>query len=152
MSDKPGQKTKLLDELMNQAISMARVSCCERGKHACVLVTRELRVLSTGYNGPAARLPNRCLRPDTPGSTGRGCGCVHAEVNACIQPRNGTPFYAFCTAAPCEACAQVLINVGVRTVVYDRMTDSGRAGKDLLRLAGVGCFDFDNFPVGVLSL
>lgn len=152
MSVDTSQKQKLLDELMNQAICMARVSCCERGKHACLLVSRELRVLSTGYNGPAARLPNHCLRPDSSGATGRGCGCVHAEVNASIQPRNGTPFYAFCTAAPCEACAQVLINVGVRTVVYDRLTESGKAGRQLLLLAGVGCFDFDNFPVGVLSL
>lgn len=146
------QKKKLLDELMNMTISMARVSCCERGKHACTLVSREMRVVSIGYNGPAARLRNNCLRPDEPGSTGRGCGCVHAEVNACIQPRSEQPFYAFCTAAPCEACAQVLINAGVRTVVFDRMTDSGVAGKKLLTLAGVGCFDFDNFPVGVLSL
>lgn len=149
---KTNQKAKLLDEFMNMATSMARVSCCERGKHACILISRDLRVLSIGYNGPASRLHNGCLRPGDSGATGRGCGCVHAEVNACIQPRSGVPFYAILTAAPCEACAQVLINTGIRTVIYDRMTDSGKAGRNLLRLAGVGCMDFDNFPVSALGL
>lgn len=146
------QKRKLFEEIMNNTIGMARVSCCERGKHACTLVTRELKVVSTGYNGPASRLPNSCLRPGESGATGRGCGCIHAEVNACIQERGAVPFYAFCTAAPCEACAQVLINVGIRTVVYDKMTDSGSNGKRLLQLAGVGCFDFDHFPLPILDV
>lgn len=142
------QKRKLLDEFMNMAINMARVSCCERGKHACILLSRELRVISIGYNGPASRLRNACLRPDEPG----GCGCVHAEANAVLQKRSEDPFYAIVTACPCESCAQLLINAGVRTVVFDRMTGSGVSGKRLLTLAGVGCFDFDNFPLQALTL
>lgn len=120
--------------MMNIAHEMTAMSTCQRGQHACVLVSRDRRILATGYNGPASRLPNRCHRPDEPGR----CGCVHAEANAVVQPRLGDPHFAFITAAPCESCAQLLVNAGVRYVVYATVTSQGHAGLDVLTQAGVG--------------
>ena len=142
------QKQKLKQAFMSVAYDMASVSCCERGNHACVLVSRSLRIVSVGYNGPAARLHNGCARPLESGN----CGCVHAEANAVLQPRIDHPFYAFVTAAPCEYCAQLLVNAGVRTVVYDVVTDSGHDGLKVFTNAGVGNFQFDQFSGDWLGL
>lgn len=140
------RKLDLAWRFVEMAHIMKGQSCCERGNHACLLVDKSMRIVSVGYNGPAASLPNGCRHKDSP------CGCVHAEVNACVQPRQGTPFYAFITAAPCEMCAQVLRNVGVRMVVYDAVTDKGVDGLRVLSECGVGAFQIADLPAGVFGL
>jgi len=130
---------KISEVMLDVAKCISQLSKCDRRKHACVLVDRNLRIVATGYNGPASGLKNNCMRPEEHGN----CGCVHAEANACIQPRASDPFFAFLTGAPCEQCAQMLINAGVRMVVYAGETTAGEAGLRLLHLVGVGCFHRD---------
>jgi dCMP deaminase len=83
----------------------------------CVIATPDFRkILSWGYNGNAAGLPNAC-DSDVPGA----CGCIHAEANAvvnCDAPR-ATEKLVFATHLPCAACAKLLINLGnVKEVIY----------------------------------
>lgn len=140
------RKKELAERFMAVAEVMRGQSACVRGQHACVLVDREMRIVSVGYNGPAASLPNRCQRETSP------CGCVHAEANAVLQPRQSQPHYAFITAAPCEMCAQLLRNVGVRMVVYAEVTEKGADGLRLLQNSGVGSFSIEEVPAAIFGL
>lgn len=83
----------------------------------CVIASADFRrMLSAGYNGNAAGLPNKCDSSE-PGK----CGCIHAEANAivsCAAPRD-EPKVVFCTHLPCTACAKLIIQLGgVREVYY----------------------------------
>lgn len=126
----------LVEAYVNLALSVARTGACERAQVGCVLTPPDLHnVLAIGYNGPASGLPNKCARPDQPGN----CGCVHAEVNACIKAPSG-PKWAFTSIPPCGMCAAALINSGVECVVY--ANDPHREineGMDLLEAVGIPC-------------
>jgi len=102
---------------MLTATLWAKRSICKRAQVGCVITTADLRqILAFGYNGPAKGLPSSSCR----GREG-GCGCLHAEDNACLQvDSRATDKVAFTTTEPCRMCAQRLVNAGVRTVYYDR--------------------------------
>jgi len=102
-------------------------STCIRRAVGAVLV-RDLRILTTGYNGPPAGLPHcieiGCLRDRLgvpPGERHELCRGLHAEQNALIQAAihgisvKGATLY--CTATPCSLCAKMLINAGVLRIV-----------------------------------
>lgn len=99
------------------ATAVAEASPCNRAAVGCVLTTLDLQVISYGYNGVAAGLPNTCLRH---GEEAVGnCGCVHAEQNAVAKAgQPDVPKIAFITMPPCERCASLLVNAGVVLVVY----------------------------------
>ena len=102
------------------AFTVAQRSTCDRAHVGCVLV-RDRRILTTGYNGAPAGLPH-C---DDVGHLLEDGHCVrtlHAEQNALIQAALhgvGTEgATAYVTHQPCLTCAKMLINAGVRRVVY----------------------------------
>lgn len=105
---------------MQIAFTVAERSTCDRAHVGAVLV-RDRRILATGYNGAPAGLPhcddvghlmldNHCVRT------------LHAEQNAIIQAALhgvGTQdATAYVTHQPCLTCAKMLINAGIRRVVY----------------------------------
>lgn len=103
---------------MKLAWLMATRSTCSRLNVGCVITTEDYRqVLSVGYNGNAAGLPNRCDSTE-PGA----CGCIHSEENAiikCYAPPSVKKI-VFCTHQPCKMCAKRLVNLGgVSRVLYD---------------------------------
>jgi dCMP deaminase len=68
------------------------------------------------------------------------CRALHAEQNAIIQAalhgvdtRNST---LYCTTQPCVTCAKMLINAGVKRVVYHG-DYSDKMAVDMLTAAGV---------------
>ncbi|MBL1218601.1 MAG: deoxycytidylate deaminase [Planctomycetes bacterium] len=85
-------------------------------KHGCVLVDCENRVISTGYNGPVAGLPNDVVPLERPAKYD---WMIHAEDNAVAFARcdlRGATAYV--TGAPCSACFRRLLQVGVKRIVY----------------------------------
>jgi dCMP deaminase len=131
------------DIYMNMAHEVARRSTCARTSSegepmhvGCVIVSPDFRkVVSLGYNGNAAGLPNEC-DSDQPGN----CGCIHAEANAavnCDVPRQ-TPKIVFCTHLPCIHCAKLLINLGGVQQVYFRKDYRIRTSIDLFTKVGIG--------------
>lgn len=106
---------------MNIAREVATRATCKRRKVGAVLV-RNNRVVSTGYNGAPEGLPH-CLEAGCDIENGHCVRTVHAEANALIQAglaggagTEGTTLYT--TASPCRACMSLIINAGIKRVVY----------------------------------
>ncbi|MBD5637017.1 MAG: cytidine deaminase [Clostridia bacterium] len=102
---------------------------CYRRKVGAIIV-KDKRVLTTGYNGAPAGISScvergECLREKMnipSGTHAETCYAAHAEQNAIIQAAryganiDGATLY--CTHQPCVICAKMIINAGIKRVVY----------------------------------
>lgn len=113
----------------------AENSYCVRRKVGALLV-KDGMIISDGYNGTPSGFENVC--EDEDGFTKPYV--LHAEANAITkvaQSNNssrGATLYI--TASPCMECSKLIIQAGIKRVVYHeqyRMTD----GLDILAKAGV---------------
>ena len=104
-----------------------RTTCLRRGVGA--VIVKDRRILATGYNGVPTGLTHcsetGCLREQLGVPSGQRheiCRGLHAEQNAIIQAAklgvsvDGGTLY--CTHQPCVICARMIINAGIRRVVY----------------------------------
>lgn len=106
----------------------AQRSNCMKRRVGCVLVGRERRVISTGYNGTPRGIRNcadgGCPRCNAGHDSGLGlatCLCIHAEENALLEAgreriRDGAVLY--CDTCPCLTCSIKICQVGISEVVY----------------------------------
>jgi dCMP deaminase len=112
------------ESMMESAHVFANRSTCMRLKVGCVITNQEkTNILSMGYNGGVKGLSN-CCKSSLPGE----CGCVHAEVNSLVKVSGHT---MYCTYEPCENCARLIINSGIKRVYWDREYRN-HTGLDLL--------------------
>lgn len=107
-------------------------SCIRPGRAIGAVVVKDKRVMTTGYNGAAAgtktcREKGFCLRErlNIPsGTRTEVCYAIHAEQNAVVQAAklginiDGGTLY--CTHQPCSICAKILVNAGIRRIVYEQ--------------------------------
>ena len=129
-------KQRLLDmRYLRMAVIWAENSYCQRRKVGA-LVVKEKMIISDGYNGTPSGFENVC--EDAHGVTHPYV--LHAEANAITKlarsGNNSDQATLYVTASPCIECAKLIIQAGIRRVVYAeqyRLTD----GIDLLRRAGV---------------
>ena len=112
----------------------AQNSYCKRRKVGALLV-KDRMIISDGYNGTPSGFENIC---EEDGVTKPYV--LHAEANAITKvakssnSSDGATLYV--TASPCLECAKLIIQSGIKRVVYSeeyRITD----GIDLLRRAGI---------------
>lgn len=125
-----------------------RSTCIRRGVGA--VLVKDGQVLATGYNGAPRGSPHckTCLREDMKVPSGERaelCRGVHAEQNVIIQAaRHGVNIKdstLYCTNFPCSICSKMLINAGIRKIVYkDHYTDE--LSLKLLREAGIEIVEF----------
>jgi len=117
---------------------------------AC-LVSPENRIIGVGYNGFPAGIPDDKLPWDREGanrSDTKYAFIVHAEANAILnsfgRDLRGSTLYV--CLFPCEECSKIIIQAGIREIVYlsDKYagTDGNKAAKILFDLAGVKCRKF----------
>ncbi len=115
---------------MRIAQLVAQRSTCLRRQVGAVIV-RDNRLLATGYNGApnnvahCFQLPGGCLREARKIPSGQRqelCRGLHAEQNAILQAaafgvslKGGD---CYCTHQPCVTCAKMLINAGIKRVVF----------------------------------
>lgn len=107
---------------MTLAKQVATRATCHRAHVGCVIVSKDNRVLVTGYNGSISGsnhcgddnhvlLDNHCVRVN------------HAEANAIAQAAaNGIAVKdstAYLTMRPCLTCAKLLAGSGVNKIIYD---------------------------------
>jgi dCMP deaminase len=127
-------------------LEMARIwaenSYCQRRKVGA-LVVKEGMIISDGYNGTPSGFENVC--EDDNGVTKPYV--LHAEANAITKlarsSNNSEGATIYITASPCIECAKLIIQAGIKRVVYGenyRLTD----GIDLLKRAGVEVVLLDN--------
>lgn len=131
---------------MDIARLVARRSTCLRRQVGAVMV-KDRNILATGYNGTPSGITHcevtGCLRAQLNVPSGERhelCRGLHAEQNAIIQAaRHGVNISGavlYCTNSPCIICSKMLINAGVRQVVYqDGYPD--QLSLEMLREAGM---------------
>ncbi len=105
---------------MGIALQVARRSTCDRARVGAIIV-KDRRILTTGYNGSPAGLPH-CDEIGHLMISGHCVRTLHAEQNAIIQAAlhgvgvAGSTLYV--THQPCLTCAKMIINAGIRRVVF----------------------------------
>ncbi len=129
-------KQKILDwRYMRMAMIWAENSYCQRRKVGALIV-KDKMIISDGYNGTPAGFENVC--EDEDGLT--KAYVLHAEANAITKiarsNNNSEGATLYVTTSPCIECSKLIIQAGIKRVVYYeqyRVTD----GLDLLKRAGV---------------
>ncbi len=129
-------KQHLLDiRYLRMARIWAENSYCQRRKVGA-LVVKDKMIISDGYNGTPSGFENIC--EDETNVTKPYV--LHAEANAITKlarsSNNSDGSTLYVTASPCLECAKLIIQSGIRRVVYGeeyRLAD----GIDLLRRANI---------------
>ena len=140
------KKAELLDyRYLRMARIWAENSYCKRRKVGA-LVVKDKMIISDGYNGTPSGFENVCEDDNNLTKP----YVLHAEANAITKlarsSNNSDGATLYVTASPCIECSKLIIQAGIKRVVYGeqyRLTD----GLDLLRRAGVEVvyLDIDNF-------
>lgn len=133
---------------LNLAEVVGTRGTCDRGYAGCV-ITKDKRILSTGYVGSPVGLPH-CSEvghemhtvTHEDGSTSRHCiRTAHAEQNAInnaarigIAIEGGT---VYCKMIPCYKCAQSIINAGIVRVVAMKDYHASARSKEIFKDAGI---------------
>jgi len=132
---------------MRLAEVVATRSNCSR-RHVGAVVVRNRHILATGYNGTPYGVTNcfeggcpRCANAAQSGTHLDECLCVHAEQNAICQAAQhghaieGATVYV--TISPCLTCAKLLINAGIKEIVYGGEYSFLDTVKAIFKQAGV---------------
>lgn len=124
----------------------ARSNCMKRQVAAVIVADR--RIVSTGYNGTPRGVKNcneggcpRCNNFSESGKNLDECLCSHGEENAIVQAAyhgiaiKGATLYT--TYSPCLICSKMIINAGIRRVVFNEQYPLNETATMMLREAGV---------------
>ncbi|HPX61413.1 MAG TPA: cytidine/deoxycytidylate deaminase family protein [Deltaproteobacteria bacterium] len=136
---------------------VATRSTCLRRQVGALLV-KDRNILATGYNGVPSGITHcadtGCLREKLAVPSGERhelCRGLHAEQNAIIQAaRHGTNIDGatlYCTTMPCIICTKMLINAGIRRVVYSEGYADDLA-REMISESGIDVVHFSNDNTG----
>jgi len=131
-----GEKQMIFDKrYLEMALIWALNSYCVRRKVGALIVKGKM-IISDGYNGTPAGFENVCEDENNVTKP----YVLHAEANAITKVaksnNSSDDSTLYVTTSPCMECAKLIIQSGIRRVVYCnryRITD----GLDLLKRAGV---------------
>jgi len=129
-------KQQLLDErYLRMASIWAENSYCTRRKVGALIVKNKM-IISDGYNGTPSGFENICEDDDNLTKP----YVLHAEANAItkVAKSNNSSEEAtlYVTTSPCMECSKLIIQAGIKRVVFDvkyKKTD----GLDILERAGI---------------
>lgn len=131
-------KQEILDyRYLRMAHIWAENSYCQRRKVGALIV-KDKMIISDGYNGTPVGFENVCEDDNDHTKP----YVLHAEANAItkVAQSNNSSRDAtlYVTSSPCIECAKLIIQSGIKRVVFSevyRMTD----GIDLMKRAGIVC-------------
>lgn len=126
---------------LKMALIWAENSYCVRRKVGALIV-KDRMIISDGYNGTPAGFENVC--EDENGIT--KAYVLHAEANAITKVarsgNNSNDATLYVTAAPCMECSKLIIQSGIKRVVFHEKYRNDE-GIDLLRRAGVEVMQYE---------
>lgn len=136
-------------------------STCLRRQVGALLV-KNRNILATGYNGTPSGIRHceetGCLRERLMVPSGERhelCRGLHAEQNAIIQAaRHGVNIDGstlYCTTMPCIICTKMLINAGIRRIVYDEGY-ADELAREMVEESGIETVRFERIPPGKESV
>lgn len=110
-----------------------------------VLVNKEKRIVSSGYNGFPMGVDDDCGlwgKASTNPLENKYLYVVHAEANAIVSAKcDCTGFTIFVTHHPCNECAKLIVQAGIREVVvaheWRNDEDTTKASAFIFNKAGV---------------
>jgi dCMP deaminase len=135
MSNISEKQANLDNRYMRMARIWAENSYCQRRQVGALLV-KDKMIISDGYNGTPSGFENNCENDEGLSKP----YVLHAEANAITKvarssnSSDGATLYV--TASPCIECAKLIIQAGIKRVVYGekyRLVD----GIELLERAGI---------------
>jgi dCMP deaminase len=143
----PEERPSWDEYFMKIAQVVALRSNCSR-RHVAAVIVKDKRIISTGYNGTPRGIKNchegGCPRCSSNAPSGTGleeCICSHGEENAIVQAayhgisvKDSTLYTTF---SPCLLCAKMIINAGIREVVYAERYSIDGTARRILQEAGV---------------
>tara|TARA_X000000950_G_C13917778_1_gene661854 strand:- start:5240 stop:5686 length:447 start_codon:yes stop_codon:yes gene_type:complete len=109
-------KSEWDDYFMDIAKTISKRSPDPSTKHGCVIVDRDKRIISTGYNGPVHNINDTLIDWTRPA---KYLWIIHAEENAVLfatQSLKGCTAYV--TGEPCSACFRRFCQMGFDRVVF----------------------------------
>ncbi len=136
------KKQLLLDQrYLRMASIWSQNSYCKRRQVGALLV-KDKMIISDGYNGTPSGFENICEDENNKTKP----YVLHAEANAITKvaksnnSSDGATMYV--TSSPCVECAKLIIQAGIKRVVF---TDSYRLedGIDLLKRANIEVIQVD---------
>lgn len=129
------KKQKFACLYMDMAKRVAEMSYAKRNKVGSVL-EKDGRIISMGWNGTPSGLDNTCedsnnvTKPEV----------IHAEMNLIAKLAkshdSGEGSVMYVTLSPCVQCAKLIIQSGIKTVIYDTPYRD-LAGVELLQSCGI---------------
>lgn len=130
------EKQRLLDlRYLRMARIWAENSYCRR-RQVGALIVKDRMIISDGYNGTPSGMENVCEDDDDVTKP----YVLHAEANAITKiARSGNSSdqaTLYVTAAPCLECAKLIIQAGIRRVIYSQPYRLDE-GLRLLQRAGI---------------
>lgn len=137
MCENEEKQLNLDKRYLRMAMIWAENSYCQRRKVGAILV-KDKMIISDGYNGTPAGFENVC--EDENGVTKPYV--LHAEANALtkVARSNNSSDNAtlYVTASPCVECAKLIIQSGIKRVVFNELYRI-TTGIELLKRANVEC-------------
>lgn len=143
--------TKWINHWLDVADATANIVKCNKRKVGAVIVTRDNRIVATGYNGaprgfndkgdadcrqfcPAAQMNLAAKANDY-----QNCVAVHAEINALLHAdrlsMDSGSVYISC--APCMSCAKAIANSGLVQVFWKASDKDSSAVRDYFAQCGL---------------
>ena len=109
---------------MNVAKTVAQKSKDPSTKVGCVIVTKDNKPISFGFNGFIAGCDEQYMTYERPA---KYMLTIHAEMNALIfAERTLKDCKIYITHASCENCLKHLIQAGIREIYYDILDTKGK--------------------------
>lgn len=146
MTNVVDDKQHLLDvRYLRMARIWAENSYCKRRQVGALLV-KDKMIISDGFNGTPAGFENVC---EDDNDTTKPY-VLHAEANAITKiaqsNNNSKDATLYVTASPCIECSKLIIQAGIKRVIYQelyRIND----GIELLKRAGIECVHIPDIDI-----
>lgn len=117
MESKDSKQRNLDIRYLRMARIWAENSYCQRRKVGALVVKNKM-IISDGYNGTPSGFENQCEDENNVTKS----YVLHAEANAITKlarsSNNSDNATLYVTAAPCIECSKLIIQAGIKRVVY----------------------------------